>query len=229
MKSIKLILLGMLLVVLGCTPCLETKDEPAEVEDSSDVSETVTETTETDDTCEQEDTSEDSTEEDSYSWETWTDCSQVPGDHHCNFTLTDQNGEDWTLYDNYQTVMVIDFSTMWCSVCRNIAPDVQAHMDSYTSRGYDFVWVTVLIENATGDAPELSEIQDWANTYGMTTSPVLMGSRDLIDLTAQSGYPITSWPTLVVINKDMVLYQGINGWNEATVFGWVDEALGITP
>ena len=33
--------------------------------------------------------------------------------------------------------------------------------------------------------------------------------------------PITSWPTLVVIDQNMVLQYGINGWNEATVSGWV--------
>jgi cytochrome oxidase Cu insertion factor (SCO1/SenC/PrrC family) len=156
---------------------------------------------------------------------TWTDCDQWPGSHPCDFTLTDQNGNDWNLYSHYGTTMVIDFSTMWCSVCKSIAPDIQSHQDSYTSQGYDFLWVTVLIDDAAGGTVELSEVQDWSNAYGMTTSPVLVGSRALVDLTGMSGYPISSWPTLVVISDEMVLVQGINGWNESTILGWVDDLL----
>lgn len=227
----KIVLLSLLTVVLGCQPSLESSSESND--DKPPAGEVTEDTvTDNDDACAQDTSPEEPEpeEEPSRDWVTWTDCSQIPGDHPCDFTFVDQNGDNWSLYDNYPTVMVIDFSTMWCSVCKNIAPAVQGHVDDYVARGYDFMWVTVLVEDATGDAPELSEIQDWANTYGMTTSPVLAGNRaDVVDLSAQSGYPITAWPTLVVIDNNMVLTQGINGWNEATVFGWVDEALGITP
>ena len=47
----------------------------------------------------------------------------------------------------------------------------------------------------------------------------------MVDLTAQEGYPITSWPTLVVIDQNMVLRQGLNGWNENIITGWVEELL----
>jgi len=158
---------------------------------------------------------------------TWTDCDQWPGSHPCDFTLTDQNGDQWSLYENYGKTMVIDFSTMWCAVCKNIAPDVQDIQDKYTNRGYDFLWVTVLIEDAGRDSVEETEIQEWSSYYGMTSSPVLAGSRALIDMNGHSGYPISSWPTLVVIDDEMFLTHGINGWNENTVLGWVDEALGL--
>ena len=35
--------------------------------------------------------------------------------------------------------------------------------------------------------------------------PVLGSDRNMIDYSAKTGYPITSWPTLVVIDKQMVL------------------------
>jgi thiol-disulfide isomerase/thioredoxin len=155
---------------------------------------------------------------------TWTDCNQWPGSHPCDFSLVDQYGDTFTLYDNYDTVMVLDFSTMWCSVCKSIAPDVQIYQDTYGSQG--FLWVTVLIEDAQGDDPDETDIQDWATTYGIVDSPVLAGNReDFVDLTGMTGYPISVWPTLVVIDRGMVLYNGLNGWNENVILGWVEANL----
>lgn len=160
---------------------------------------------------------------------TWDDCGGNPGDKACNFTFMDQNGDDWDLYDHYGTVMVLDFSTMWCGVCKNIAPYAQSHQDSYTSAGHDFLWVTILVdEMAWGDEPELEDIQGWADTYGMESSPVLAGNRDIIDTTAENGYPISSWPTIVIVDETLTIYNGLRGWNESTVFEWVDEVLGIS-
>ena len=33
------------------------------------------------------------------------------------------------------------------------------------------------------------------------------------------------WPTMVVIDREMVLLNGINGWNETTVRAWVESLL----
>ncbi len=155
---------------------------------------------------------------------TWTDCDQWPGSHPCDFSLTDQYGDTFTLYDNYDTVMVLDFSTIWCGVCKNIASDVQTHQDTYGPQG--FLWVTVLIEDAQGNDPDETDIQDWATTYGIVDSPVLAGNRaDFVDLTGMTGYPISAWPTLVVIDRGMVLTNGLNGWNEDVILGWVEDAL----
>jgi len=160
---------------------------------------------------------------------TWTECSGMPGDKACDFTYQDQDGTDWTLYENYGTVMVLDFSTMWCGVCRNIAGDVQSHMDTFTDLGYDFLWVTVLIDDDVwGNPPDARDIQAWVDAYGMTTSRVLVGDRSIIDLTAANGYPISSWPTLVVIDETLTVYNGLLGWNEQIVLGWVEDVLGIT-
>ena len=160
---------------------------------------------------------------------TWTDCGGDVGDKACNFTFIDQADNDWSLYDHYGTVMVLDFSTMWCGVCQNIAPDAQPHQDYYTSLGHDFLWVTILVDDLSwGNPPDLQDIQDWADVYGMTTSPVLAGDRSIIDTTAENGYPISSWPTLVVVDETLTIYNGLRGWNESVVLGWVDEVLEIS-
>ena len=158
---------------------------------------------------------------------TWTECDQWPNSHPCDFKLYDSNGDAWALYNNYGTVMVIEFVTMWCAVCNSIAPHVQTMQDTYTSRGYDFLWVTVIIEDYNRESVELSEAQAWVDRNVMTTAPVLVGSRGMIDMSGQQGYPISSWPTLVVIDDEMVLTHGINGWNESVILEWVEDALGL--
>jgi cytochrome oxidase Cu insertion factor (SCO1/SenC/PrrC family) len=156
------------------------------------------------------------------SWVTWTECSQKPGDHPCNFSLMDQHGDMVELYDQHGKVIVIDLSTIWCGVCNNIAQEGDEWLNDYGAD--NFIWLTILIDNATGDPPTLADIQSWATHYNIST-PVLVGDRSMVDLTAETGYPVTGWPTLVVIDQDMVLQYGINGWNESTIRGWVESLL----
>ena len=162
------------------------------------------------------------TDSDDRSWVTWETCSQKPGDHPCNFSLMDQHGDMMDLYDHHGKVIVIDLSTMWCGICNNIAQEGDEWLNDY---GVDnFIWLTILIDNAVGDPPTLADIQSWATQYNISV-PVLVGSRAMVDLTAETGYPCTGWPTLVVIDQDMVLQYGINGWNESTIRSWVESLL----
>ncbi len=234
LKTVFLTILAALCLI-GCTPDQPDQSDPVTVvSDKPPV--VVLDDDDDDDSSEGEVDDDDSGVDDSVGDDvaepspiTWTECSGRPGDKACDFTYLDQDGNSWSLYDNYGTVMVLDFSTMWCGVCRNIAGDIQGHQDAFTDLGHDFLWVTVLIDDeAWGNPPDAQDIQDWVNTYGMTTSRVLIGNRDIIDLTADEGYPISSWPTLVVIDETLTVHGGLNGWNEEVILGWVEEALGIT-
>jgi hypothetical protein len=201
----------------------DTVDDDSVVDDASVIKDTHITNTDTSDSD-----SDSAVEDTDPSPITWTECSGKPGEKACDFTFQDQNGNDWSLYDNYGTVMVVDFSTIWCGVCNSIAGDAQIHQDTYTALGYDFLWVTVLVDGPSwGTPPTPSEIQDWVSRYGMTTSPVLAGDRSIIDLTAEDGYPISAWPTIVVVDETLTVHNGLLGWNEEIVFGWVDDVFGI--
>ena len=112
---------------------------------------------------------------------------------------------------------------MWCAVCQNIAPKADELIENYGEE--NFIWITVLIDStAYGVPPTLADIQRWATAFDIQ-SPVLAADLSMVDLNAITGYPITSWPTLVVIDKNMVLQYGINGWNETTIRTWVESLL----
>ena len=156
------------------------------------------------------------------SWVTWDDCGQQVDEHPCNFALLDQNGDEVELYDYHGKVIVIDFSTMWCGVCVNIAAEGDNLVAKY---GEDnVIWLTVLIDNEYGEPPTQEDLQRWVNMANIKI-PVLAGDRSMIDYSAKTGYPIASWPTLVVIDKEMVLKHGISGWSASAIDAWVSGLL----
>jgi hypothetical protein len=153
----------------------------------------------------------------------WEECGQRVGEHPCNFSLKDKDGNTFSLYDYYGDVIVLDFSTMWCGYCGVAAQTVQEHQDKHGPAGFQYV--TVLIEDYQGSSVSEAEAKIWADTYGITSAPVLVGDRSLIDPTAVSGYPITGWPTFVIINRDMVITSGISGWSEQALALAIESSL----
>ena len=169
------------------------------------------------------DASKDSNPGDAASNITWTECGYKISDHPCNFSLVDSNGNNFELYDHYGDIILLDFSTMWCYYCQLAGSHAQSFQDKYNHHG--FKHVTILIEDNYGNSIEQSDLDYWVNTFGITTAPVLAGNRDLIDLNAEEGYPASGWPTFVLINRDMVLEYGVNGWSEELVTSWIEDVI----
>ena len=139
-------------------------------------------------------------------------CGHAVGDEICDLILRDQNDDIWGLYDLEGNVIVLDFSAMWCAPCQNAASTVQEMQDDYELEGFSYI--TILIDDPTGDTIELNEVQDWADTYGIITAAVLQGDRDLINFSNDLGYPISSWPTFVFVDRDLNIFWGIYGYSE---------------
>lgn len=144
-------------------------------------------------------------------WLDWESCSQNIGDHPCNFSLKDQRGDEIELYDFYGEIIVVDLSVMWCSPCIAMA---QASDSIVALYGEDKVeWLTLIIENQYGDPPSEYDLNSWASSNSVT-SHVLATDRSIIDATGENGYPVSGWPTFVVIDQEMVLRYGTVGWSE---------------
>ena len=151
------------------------------------------------------------------------DCGQLVGETACNIILEDQNGDWFQLYDHIGKVVLLDFSTGWCGPCNRAAATVQEIQDLYDGAG--FIYVTIMIEDNQQNPTTVEYAQQWADTYGIETAPVLLGSRELIDYNSIEGYDLTSWPTFYIIDREMTLHSGIRGYSEELIHQEVQEVI----
>ena len=156
-----------------------------------------------------------------HAWETWETCSQITGDHPCDFTLTDQNGTDVSLSDFHGGVIVLDLSTMWCGPCQMAASETQSVQDKYSGR---ITYITVLIENLEGVDPVQKDLSLWSDVFGIN-APILGGSRNLIDAGGVIGWPIEVWPTFFFITDEMVLHGSMRGFSSSYLESFIEDTL----
>jgi len=152
----------------------------------------------------------------------WDDCSQAMGDHPCDFTLVDQDGKNFNLYDHHGKLIILDFSAMWCNPCQLAAFEVEDLQQEY---GEDIVYVTILVENTHQNQARLSDVKAWADAFNIVTAPVLQGSRELISSDPDVGWPLAAWPQFHIINKDMILVDSFKGYRSGKIEGKIIEHL----
>lgn len=160
------------------------------------------------------------------------DCQQIDvGDKACNFTLLDQNGELWELYDHEGEVILLDFSTAWCGPCQIAGNYTQGIQDDYADQGFQFI--TVLLENQYGEPPSEYDIDTWVHGHNVTSAPILQGSRELmidpqdgsVAEPGVTGYLLGAFPTYIYIGRDMKFYAGHVGFSEEYVRLKIEEGL----
>jgi len=151
------------------------------------------------------------------------DCSQNIGDTVCNLVLPDHALQTWELYSQKGDIVVLDFSTMWCSACRSAAQTSQSLQDEYASEGVQIV--TVLLADVENNPPDSADAAAWMDAYGLTTAKVLLGSTELIGDPDEGGYPIGAYPTFVFIDRNQVIYDGVYGYSESYIKERLEEML----
>tara|TARA_R100001082_G_scaffold42707_2_gene22681 strand:+ start:5020 stop:5679 length:660 start_codon:yes stop_codon:yes gene_type:complete len=153
---------------------------------------------------------------------TWSTCSGVEGDHPCNLTGPDQNGDNFGLYAQFGRPIVLDFSTGWCGPCRLAAAHAEEVQDLYADTG--LLYITVLIETANGDIPTQADVAAWGAEYGLSDSLVIGASRAILE-SSGGPWPLTGWPTFYYIDREMVLRDIDRGYNAEEVIHSIEWLL----
>jgi len=147
---------------------------------------------------------------------TWDDCGYEVGDHLCDFALSDNKGNTFSLYDHVGSPVVLDYSTMWCAYCQLAAKEVDSVSGQYSE--HDLLYATVLIENQYGEAPSVSDCNLWAEANDIVENPVLAGDRSLIASPGQpEGVSIQGWPTFLFLNDDLTIQSVLSGFGSSAI------------
>ena len=80
------------------------------------------------------------------------------------------NGELWSLAEQRNRVVLVQFAASWCGAWQASAPVHQALHDSYSAEG--FTQVTVLKGDADFESADQADAQAWKDYFGLT-HPVL--------------------------------------------------------
>lgn len=164
---------------------------------------------------------EDQTEETAISLD--EDCGYTEGQKACDFTLTDQFLNNVNLYENEGSVVILDFSTMWCGYCQVSAPIGNDIYNQYKADGFN--WITILIEDLQGEIPNIYDQQVWSGSFELDYSVVATSREEMIDYNSIDGYSITSWPTFLLLDKDLKISYVQQGWGEVLLINEIENYL----
>ncbi len=122
------------------------------------------------------------------------------GDRPCDLRLTDQFGDEVSLWQFWGDVIVLDVSTVWCSPCQKLAATTQETYEHFEPQG--FMYLTLLQQDAHGDATKPEDLQLWVDAYDIE-APVLndagMAAQDA--LTSAGTYP-----AVLIIDRNMKVH-----------------------
>jgi thiol-disulfide isomerase/thioredoxin len=115
--------------------------------------------------------------------------------------LIDQHGDEVSFWQWYGMVVAVDLSTMWCGPCKELAHEVQITWDDYREEG--FIYVTMLSQDNAGAPPDVDDLNVWADQFEIE-APVLSDDGTY----ANAIVPDQAWPRILVIGRDMRVYEG---------------------
>ena len=153
----------------------------------------------------------------------WAAASTAVGSQFPRQTFLDQHGDSVDLYDfsNFTinstgepAYFIIDMSAQWCGPCHNMAEWISGEDNADTAplqQMYPSVrekvhslriwWVTIIVENAGGGEPTLSDAQSWYGAHQDPYIPILVDAGQQV----RGVYNAGSYPFFFLLDPLMAV------------------------
>jgi hypothetical protein len=160
----------------------------------------------------------------------WESSTTETGSPFPRAEFIDQHGDSVDIYDfNNFTInttgepsyLLIDMSAQWCGPCHNFAEwisgadtadtnPLQLSYPTVRQKVYDLRiwWLTIIVENANGGPPTLSDAQSWYGIHQDNHIPILVDAGQDV----RNKYNGGQYPFFFLLRPDMAIeYWGIPG------------------
>ena len=129
-----------------------------------------------------------------------------------DFTVTDTDGVDHTLYQDYLDngfTVVIKLFFVACPPCNSVAPDVQAEYEFWGSGQYDVQFIEMTTKQFDND----DDVIGFKNNHGITFPGISSdgGSLETVDLLTSGPWgPFFGTPSFYVISPEGNIASGVS-------------------
>ena len=132
----------------------------------------------------------------------------------------DQHNDPVCLWQFYRHTFLLHFSAEWSGVPHEVSGTIQGIQEDY--KEHDFLIVSLLLENSSGNIPSHEELVMWSENYNIDRSPVLRPTEELRSQLVPSGV----YPRLLLIDSTLTVQESdIYPLEEENIRAIIDEHL----